>query len=171
MTDLLIDFLLIFGPASFLLVTKKDPVKELGLYPKGIKTDFLNAAMLLIALIVISLLITAITSLFQLNDLDKVAERVKFLQQSAPVIFAYLLIVRVVSEEIFFRGFLVGRIGWIGASIDFGLAHIFYGSIVEVFGAVVLGGVLAKAFEKNGNLIPNILAHMVYNLIFVVTLI
>jgi len=42
---------------------------------------------------------------------------------------------------------------------------------VEVFGAVVLGGVLAKAFEKNGNLIPNILAHMVYNLIFVVTLI
>ena len=115
----------------------------------------------------ISIVISAIMAFAGVNDLGKVGEVVHKLQESSPLFLIYLLVVRVIAEEVFFRGFLVKRIGWILATALFGIAHVSYGSITEVFGALVLGGLLAKAYERNGNLIPNIVAHMFYNLIFI----
>jgi membrane protease YdiL (CAAX protease family) len=43
------------------------------------------------------------------------------------------------------------------------LFHIGYGSAAEIIGAFALGLVLAKAFQLNKNLYPNIFAHAAYN--------
>ena len=119
------------------------------------------------ALFFLSIAISIIMAFAGFNDLDKVGEVVTALGKASPAFLAYLLIVRVIAEEVFFRGFLVKRIGWIGSTALFGIAHISYGSVTEVVGALVLGALLAKAYERNGNLLPNIVAHMFYNLIFV----
>ncbi len=99
--------------------------------------------------------------------MKKVYEQVNLIRQEAPLFLVYLLVVRVFAEEVFFRGFLVKRIGALGSSFAFGLAHIFYGSATEIAGAIILGFVLAKSFEANKNLLPNIFAHFLYNLIIV----
>ncbi|MEK7540280.1 MAG: CPBP family intramembrane glutamic endopeptidase [Patescibacteria group bacterium] len=79
-------------------------------------------------------------------------------------LLGYLLVARVIAEEIFFRGFLAKKTGAVVSSIVFGALHASYGSGVEIIGAIVLGYALAKAFEKNKNLFPNIAAHFLYNL-------
>ncbi len=78
----------------------------------------------------------------------------------------YFLTVRVFAEEVFFRGFLAKHAGALVSSVLFALAHFAYGSVVEVAGAFALGLVLAAAFGQNKNLVPNILAHFFYNLVF-----
>lgn len=160
------DALLIFLPIIFLALKKQDAKKELGLFSKGFANDAKNTAILFLVLVVFSFLISLTTQLFGLNDLEKVAQNIDEIKTTAPLLLAYLLVARVVSEEIFFRGFLVKKIGVIGSSIVFGFAHFSYGSIVEVSGAIVLGLLLAKAFEENKNLLPNIVAHFLYNAVF-----
>ena len=115
----------------------------------------------------ISIAISVIMAFAGFNDLGKVGEVVQKLQESSPLFLIYLLVVRVIAEEVFFRGFLVKRIGWVSATVLFGIAHVSYGSITEIFGVLILGGLLAKAYLRNGNIVPNIVAHMFYNLIFV----
>ena len=122
------------------------------------------------ALVVVSLFVSFIANFLGLNDLQKVSDRITQIHAFSPFLIAYFLIVRVFAEEIFFRGFLVKYAGWFFSSVLFGLAHFAYGSIAEVLGAFVLGLLLAKAFEKNKNILPNFLAHFFYNLIFLVTI-
>lgn len=76
---------------------------------------------------------------------------------------AYFLVARVFAEEFFFRAFLVPRIGVIGSSLAFGLAHITYGSAAEVIGAVVLGAILGIAYSQKKSLLANFLGHFLYN--------
>lgn len=152
---------------AYFLAKKERIAESLGLFSNGLKTDFIRSVQLLGAMLFISIAISAITAFAGFNDLSKVEEVVQKLQESSPLFLIYLLVVRVIAEEVFFRGFLVKRIGWVPATALFGIAHVSYGSITEVFGALILGGLLAKAYERNGNIVPNIVAHMFYNLIFV----
>lgn len=121
-------------------------------------------------MIVFSLAISAIAFAAGQNDLEKVANSVDKIRQTAPLELAYFLVVRVAAEEIFFRGFLVKKIGIAGSSVIFGLAHFVYGSAAEVIGAIILGAILAVAFNENKNIYPNIAAHFLYNLVFLAVL-
>ena len=122
---------------------------------------------LLGAMLLISIAISILMAFLGFNDLGKVGEVILKLREASPLLLIYLLVVRVVAEEVFFRGFLLKRIGLVLSTALFGIAHISYGSITEIVGALILGGLLAKAYERNGNLLPNIFAHLFYNLIFV----
>lgn len=163
--------MLIFLPVAYFYSRKKNPLRELGLYSQSLQTDSVKTLQLLAALVLVSVLISVTASVAGLNDTNKVFEQVQKIKQSDMWLFGYLLVVRVIAEEIFFRGFLTTKIGPVFSSIVFGAAHAFYGSWLEVFGAMVLGFVLAKAFEKNKTLLPNIAGHFLYNLLVVVTLI
>lgn len=175
----MLDFTLIFLPIIVIYLQKKKPHKELGLFITDPKKDFLNALQLFAVILALSFLISVASSFFYINDTQKVYDQVIALKNETPVFLAYLLVVRVISEEVFFRGFLVKQfneigkrfltqpIGAIVSSVIFGVAHAGYGSIVEVGGAIILGFVLAQAFEKNKTLVPNILAHFFYNLTIV----
>jgi hypothetical protein len=70
-----------------------------------------------------------------------------------------------INEEIFFRGFLVPRVGIILSAIIFSIFHLGYGSVTE-FGGVVLYGLAAGyLYKKKGSLYSTILAHVIVNLL------
>ena len=164
---IIIDLLLISTPAAYFIAKKRPIAESLGIFSNGIKTDFFRAMQLLGALIIVSFAISAIMFFLGFNDLSRVGEQVERIKAISPLLLLYLLVVRVIAEEIFFRGFLIQKIGWIPSTALFGMAHFSYGSVTEVLGALVLGAILAKAYERNRNIVPNIVAHMFYNLIFV----
>lgn len=168
--QVLLDFLLIAIPIIFLKLEQKKTAQELGLYTKGIKQDAKKTLVLFALLALAGIAVTALFSLTGFDDTQKVYSKISETKNTAPLVFAYLLVARVVSEEIFFRGFLAKKTGIFVSSAAFALAHAAYGSIAEVIGVFALGLVLANEFQKNKNLLPNILAHFLYNILVIVLL-
>lgn len=164
--QILLDAGLILIPTGLLLYKHKGEkgklksiAEETGLKSNGFK-DLKNTFCLLAALIAVSMALVGLFSLLGWNDLHQVEQVISSL---SPAMIVYLVTVRVFSEEYFFRGFLVKKVGKLSSSIVFGLAHYSYGSITEVIGAFILGFLLAYAYEKYGNLLPNIASHVIYN--------
>ena len=69
------------------------------------------------------------------------------------------------GEELFFRGALQPRVGWVAASLLFGAVHFVpRRDMLPWTGfAVVMGGVLGGLFEWTENLVAPIVAHTVIN--------
>lgn len=95
-----------------------------------------------------------------INDQEKVAEKIGGLPL---YILAFAVILAPLSEELFFRGLLVPRLGILGSSALFSLSHITYGSVVEVAGVFLVGIILGYVFRRSGSIAPCILSHMLYN--------
>ena len=129
-----------------------NPVKELGL-----------ALKITGALFAVSFALTIILSLLHLNDLSAVEGIIEAISAEPFYVLIYLMVVRVFAEEFFFRAFLVPRMGVIGSSLLFAASHITYGSGAEVIGALALGGVLGHYYSKEKKLLPNFIAHLLYN--------
>ncbi len=165
--NLLIDFLMIGSPFAYCRLKGKHFLREIGIsrlhFVEGIK----KSLALLVSLLIVSFLLSTILTLLQANDLEKVHNEIKQLKEQGPLLLVYLLIVRVVSEEIFFRGFLVKKLGALPATAAFAIAHAMYNSFAELIGAFVLGYLLAIVYERNKNLLPNIVAHVLYNVIII----
>jgi membrane protease YdiL (CAAX protease family) len=75
----------------------------------------------------------------------------------------YLFVFRTFLEEWFFRSFLVSRVGVFISSFIFALAHIGYGSIIELIGAFTLGFLLSKIYSINKNIFCTYIPHFIYN--------
>lgn len=176
MINFLIDILLISAPILFLKKIEKKDWKEI---PKSlglkkikafalIKKTFELTLLLIIALVLVSIAVNFLSSYLGItNDITLVYSRIKEID----ILFlGYLLIVRVFAEELFFRGFLVQKLGILGSTVLFAALHYTYGSFVEVIGAFVLGALLAWKFTKNQNLSPNVFSHIAYNLIIIASI-
>jgi len=83
----------------------------------------------------------------------------------SPLLILTAIFLAPLSEEIFFRAFLVKRVGIIFSSLLFALSHFAYNSDFELVGAFFIGLVLAYTFKKSKSIIPSILIHFIYNLI------
>ena len=70
-----------------------------------------------------------------------------------------VVVTAMIFEEVFFRSFLQPRVGAVGATLFFTLAHGVYGEPLMLVGILVLAAVLALAFELYQNAIPGIVAH------------
>lgn len=170
-TNALLDLGLLLVP---ILIIKFIEKKELSLKQFGFKTDGALKDLLLTLKIVFSLigaafLIAIILTLLGLNDLQVVSDVIGGILELPLIVIVYFFIIRIFLEEFFFRAFLVPRLGIIISSVIFGLAHLGYGSIAEAIGAGVLGLVLAYFYSKHGKILPNFLAHMIYN-VFTISL-
>ena len=130
----------------------------------GAKKTSKKTIEILAVLFIVSTLLGMAFSFIGLVDAVKVEAAIKKIFLASPFLLAYLFIVRVIAEEIFFRGFLVKEIGIIGSAVSFGLMHVLYFSIAEVIAATVLGVLLAWFYKRNKSLYPNIIAHMAYNI-------
>lgn len=64
-----------------------------------------------------------------------------------------------IFEEAFFRSFLQPRIGAVGATIFFTIAHGVYGNPAMLVGIFILASVLALTFELYHNALPGVVAH------------
>lgn len=168
MQDLILLFGMIITPLYWLRIIKKFSWKkissELIPFNSNFGTELIGGAKLFLALLIGFVLLSTLFTSFGLNDLEKVGEVVKINSQNL-LLFLTLMIILVFVEEYFFRGFLVNRIGLIPSSILFGLAHIGYGSIAELIGAIFLGLILAYWFKQNKSIIQNYLGHLLYNLL------
>ena len=77
-----------------------------------------------------------------------------------PLAFKVAIVVSaMIFEEAFFRSFLQPRIGAIGATLFFTLAHGVYGQPVMLVGIFILASVLALTFELYHNALPGVVAH------------
>lgn len=100
--------------------------------------------------------------LLNFNDQAKVSEKINALPLA---VLLFAVIGAPLTEELFFRAFLVPRAGVILSAVIFGLMHFAYGSVVEVLGAVVIGLILGASFKFTKSATPCMLAHMIYNAI------
>lgn len=66
-------------------------------------------------------------------------------------------------EEAFFRAFLQPRVGLVGSSVLFALAHFSYGLPFLVVGVFALSLVLGYTFARREQLLPCIVAHGVFD--------
>ena len=165
--DFFLDFFLLFIPLYFLyfynnINSFKLMFKRQGLKPIYWKKLVKHVFILFFLMFVISYLISLISVFFGSQDLSLVSSTIVAL----PIAYIlYLFIFRVFLEEWFFRGFLVGKVGVIISSALFALGHLLYGSITEVIGAFILGVLLARYYQKTGNLWVTFIAHFLYNFV------
>lgn len=120
---------------------------------------------LLVKLFLALFLIGLIGSYLNFNDSEIIKDKIQSIMAEDPFILAYLIIIRVICEEIFFRGFLLHKLGNFFQAFLFAILHYSYESNIEVIGAFFLGLILGKSAKDNKNLFPNILAHLIYNAI------
>ena len=77
-----------------------------------------------------------------------------------PVSFKIAIVVSaMIFEEAFFRSFLQPRIGAVGSTIFFTLAHGVYGEPLLLVGIFILASVLALTFSLYRNVLPAVVAH------------
>jgi membrane protease YdiL (CAAX protease family) len=82
------------------------------------------------------------------------------------------------AEEVFFRGYVFRAlavrygmpVGVAASSICFGALHLLGGVTWEVAGLVVIGAILAYGYAATGNMVTNITAHMVNNVVGLILL-
>jgi uncharacterized protein len=149
-------FLILFNPKKNL----KDLILSLGLRKISFKEVVKHTLILFFLLFVLSYTISALSIFFNISDLNLVGEEIL----KIPLfILVYMFIVRVFLEEWFFRAFLIPKIGPFFSSLIFAIAHIGYGSLIQLLGAFFLGILLSWYYIKTKSIWPNYLAHLLYN--------
>ncbi len=144
-------------------------IKELLPFNKNIKKEVIGSIALFILLfigfitIALSFTITHSITGINFNDLDKVENII--LQEINNSFFGFILLIIFVLfiEELFFRAFLIEKIGIFGSTLIFTIFHLGYGSIAQVIGVFFLGLILAYWFKKNKSIIQNYIGHLLYD--------
>jgi len=144
----------------FLWPERQKLIRGCGSMPKRIGYGVIIFGILLAAAVVANMIIQAAG----ITDQDKVVGIVSGLPIYV-VIMAFTL--GPISEELFFRAFLVPRAGVPVSTVMFALVHAAYGSIAELAGALFLGFVLANAYYFLRDPLPCIIAHALFNFLSV----
>lgn len=157
---------------SYLIYKGKGPkqiIAELGLSKNKLTIRILAlGAMIFFAVMLFSLVLSIISMVTNIQ----LPTNVQTVLAGTPLYFmVFTFLVAPINEEIFFRGFLVPRIGIILSSILFALAHLSYFSISEFSAALFFGLLAGYIYKKTKSLYPSLLAHMVINLITITSII
>jgi membrane protease YdiL (CAAX protease family) len=107
--NFLLDFFLIFFPVFFITRDKtkrqfKKILQLLGIEKPGAKFFFKKTIALLATLIIVSIAVSIALALIGIRDMQGVFETINSIKTQNIALLFYLLIVRVIAEEIFFRG-------------------------------------------------------------------
>jgi membrane protease YdiL (CAAX protease family) len=148
----------------------------------GLGKDRLSAKMLgigillFIAVIILGLVISAVSTATNVP----LPTNVQDVLAGAPLYFLiFTAIIAPINEEIFFRGFLVTKLGKmfgmasgivLGALI-FAVFHLSYLSVSEFAAALFFGLVAGYAFVRTKSLYPSIVGHMLVNIVTITSLI
>jgi membrane protease YdiL (CAAX protease family) len=76
---------------------------------------------------------------------------------------ALIVLSAMTVEEAFFRSFLQKRIGLLGATILFTLAHFTYGNPLLLIGISVISLIIGTTFYRTKNVLPGVIAHGVFD--------
>lgn len=157
---------------SFMLFRGKNMrsiVKDLGLARDRLTPKNIGIG---IALFFAILLLSIFISLFSSITSIPLPSNVQQTLAGTPLYFlVFTFLIAPINEEIFFRGFLVPRIGVIASAIIFAILHLSYLSISEFAAAFVFGLLAGYVFKKRKSLYSSIIAHMLVNFITVISLV
>lgn len=178
-TELIFAFiLLVFIPLSWYIIVNtisfRKAISKIRITLENIDIAFLwgifAAILIYIIIFVFSFILQSLgtnpTDLSNVTDLD-------FL--SPPILFVLVAVIPV-AEEIFFRGFLLEKIGSfagqnvaiVATSVLFGIAHIGYGKLFPVIMPMIMGLLLAYIVIKTKNLFASIFAHVSFNVVVII---
>lgn len=129
--------------------------------PKSIPALLKETLFCLLITVFLSGLVSILVYFLGFSDIHKVAEKV---QDFGPLLIFMAVFFVPFSEELFFRAFLVDKVGIVLSALIFGLAHFSYGSVVEILGAFVIGLVFGYFYIRNRSVSQNILAHVIFNI-------
>jgi len=158
------DLLLIGIPIAYLFFEKgnlKKALHGIGFSYCPLKKLAKKTIALFAILAIASFSLGLLLQLAGINDLQNVEKTIQGMKIFP--LFFWPMAIRAAGEEVFFRGFLTTKIGPAWSTVIFASFHALYFSAGEVAGALLLGFILAKAFQLNKNLYPNIMAHAGYN--------
>jgi len=149
-------------------LTIKEGISHLKLKLEGIDAAFLWGIISGIVMLVIGIAISYILVMAKQNPEGNVQQILEYF--SIPSAFI-LVTIQPISEEIFFRGFLLEKIGSFfgeiiaifATAILFGLAHMGYGGYYPVVFPMLLGLILGAVVVKTKNLYSSIIAHILFN--------
>jgi membrane protease YdiL (CAAX protease family) len=142
-------------------------ISELLPRPQGWKKELVGTLKLFFLMLGMFILLNVALNLLGINDLSKVDSAIGEEIAGGLLPFLFSMAIIVLVEEIFFRSFLVNRIGAFPSTLIFTSAHIGYGSIAELVGVFFLGFLIAYWFRKNNSIIQTYFAHLIYNLLAV----
>jgi hypothetical protein len=135
-------------------------LSELGLGRKSLVPNILLGIPLTVGILLMLLVLLQAYLALGIADSEKVAGIVK----DAPLFIVLLaVVVNPFTEEIFFRGFLVPRIGVLPAAAVFSLSHFAYGSVAEVVSVFFIGIVFGLVYMRRRSLVPVIVSHIIIN--------
>jgi membrane protease YdiL (CAAX protease family) len=150
----------------FLLYKRLKPVRipsMLGLGKGSIRISNVLLGFLILAILLTLEVIVAVASY---ATGVHISSNVAAIFGSAPAWFlVFSAIIAPINEEVFFRGFLVPRVGILASAAIFGLAHFTYNSTfgIEVIAAFVFGLISGYVYKKTNSLYPSIIAHILLN--------
>jgi len=167
MSSVALSFFMLTFPFAWLMFAKRkrfaEAVIELKITKeKWLLNIFLGIIVTLFFLYPLMLAEVFIFGLLGITDIQNVGTTIL----DAPIwlaIFAFTF--APFGEEMFFRSFLVPRMGIIGSSFLFMLAHYSYGSITEFVGAFTIGILFAFLFLRTRSFVAVAAAHVLFNLI------
>ena len=145
----------------FLWPERKKLIAGCGSLPKRLGYGVLVFFILILAAVAVNLIIKA-------AGIDDQQEVIKVVSGLPLYLIIMAFTLGPISEELFFRAFMVPRIGVPASSILFAMTHIAYGSIAEIAGAFFLGFVLANAYYFLRDPLPCIVAHALFNLLSII---
>jgi membrane protease YdiL (CAAX protease family) len=167
LASLLVNFALFTVPVALWAVAAerlrgKEVPAWLGLRRAGARGSLLWAAMAV--LLVFWFLIAAGLVLHALGQGEVANERAEAIGRSLDVPTALLVAALTgVGEEVFFRGFLLKKLGNLPQAVLFGLAHLNYLQALEVGVTAALGYMFGRAVQRTGNLWGPVVGHAAFN--------
>jgi len=169
--------LLLFLGAPFLwyLLVNNESIKQmLGILK--LKTEGFTKAILwgvIGAIIIVSLeFIIGLILVSSGQTQDNISNVSVLFGYTSPIVVLFVVLVQSPAEEIFFRGFLLGKIDLVAGekiailstAVLFGLAHFSYDNPLLVVVIILMGIILGFIFVKTKNLFSSITAHVLVNL-------
>ena len=155
--------LAIFSISLYFLFEKdfETTFKKLGITGINLKEILLYTVKGTIGVIFLTIILSLALNYLHLNDREKVVEVANMLP---PYILIFAIVFAPITEELFFRAFLVDRFGVSVSSIIFALSHIAYGSISEILAAFFIGYIFALIYKSSKSVLPTIFIHFLFNL-------
>ena len=167
---------LIFLGTPFLwyLLVNKYSIKEM-LFNLKLRSERIDEAFLWGILAAIAMLVIVFVIGYLLYALGVDQENLSNIEDLAGKLsiasMLFIIVFQSISEEIFFRGFLLEKIDSIAGkkmaifvtAILFGLAHMSYGKIYPAIMPIIMGIFLGYIVVKTKNLYSAITAHMIFN--------
>jgi len=148
--------------ADFLKIRSSRPVADLSV---GLLIGLLGWALTLLAL----LAAVGVWLLARRRGIDtgtpSVSPTILWLASRPLPVRVGIVLSAMVVEELFFRSFLQTRVGPVAATLMFTAAHGVYGQPLMLLGILVISTVLSVTFVAYGNVLPCIVAHVVFDAI------